>query len=61
VVGDHVWIGLNAVLLKGAIVGRDAVIGMNSIVIHEVPERSLAVGSPARVIRQGITWSKQLI
>lgn len=58
---DHVWIGLNVVLLKGAVVGTDSVIGVNSVVTQEIPARSLAAGAPARVIRQGITWSHDLI
>jgi carbonic anhydrase/acetyltransferase-like protein (isoleucine patch superfamily) len=61
VVYDHVWIGLNVVLLKGVVIGRDSVIGVNAVVTQEIPERSLAAGAPARVIRGGITWSKDLI
>lgn len=53
-IGDHSLIGINAVVLNGARVGRCCVIAANALVGEgvEVPERSVFVGSPGRVIRQ---------
>ncbi|TKC86377.1 gamma carbonic anhydrase family protein [Trinickia terrae] len=53
-IGDHSLIGINAVVLNGARVGRCCVIASNALVGEgvEVPERSVFVGSPGRVIRQ---------
>ena len=60
VVEDHVWIGIGACLLAGARVGRGAIIGAGSIVTSEIPPFSLAVGVPARVIRENVSWSRGL-
>jgi acetyltransferase-like isoleucine patch superfamily enzyme len=45
------WIGVNAVILPGVTVGRNAVVGANSVVNEDVPDFAVAVGSPAKVIR----------
>jgi acetyltransferase-like isoleucine patch superfamily enzyme len=50
-VGDRVWIGANVTVLKGVRIGNDAVIGAGSVVTKDVPERAIAVGVPARVIK----------
>ena len=53
-VGDGALIGINAVVLNGARIGRNCIVGANALVTEgkEIPDGSLAVGSPARVIRQ---------
>jgi acetyltransferase-like isoleucine patch superfamily enzyme len=51
-VGDNVWCGANVVITSGVTVGERSVIGANSVVTRDVPARSIAVGAPARVIRQ---------
>ncbi|HHQ4611724.1 MULTISPECIES: DapH/DapD/GlmU-related protein [Aeromonas] len=50
-IGDNVWIG-EGVSIVGASIGRNSVVGANSVVTHDIPEYSVAVGSPARVIKQ---------
>lgn len=45
------WIGANAILLPGVIVGRNSVIGAGSIVTKSIPDFSVAVGNPAKVIK----------
>jgi acetyltransferase-like isoleucine patch superfamily enzyme len=47
----NVWIGASAMVLQGVTVGEDSVIGAGAVVTHDVPPGSLAVGSPARVVR----------
>jgi acetyltransferase-like isoleucine patch superfamily enzyme len=49
---DGAWLGQNSVILSGVTVGRGAVVGANSVVLEDVPARALAVGSPAKVVRQ---------
>lgn len=46
--GDNVWIGCSCVLLKGVHIGSHSIVGANAVVTHDVPERSCAVGAPAR-------------
>lgn len=49
---DRVWLGTRVIVLKGVRIGHDSVIGAGSVVTHDVPPRSIAVGVPARVVRQ---------
>lgn len=49
-IGDNVFIGAESVVLPGVTVGNNVIIGANSTVTHDIPENSVAVGSPARVI-----------
>jgi acetyltransferase-like isoleucine patch superfamily enzyme len=50
-VGDHVWLGAHVVVSDGATIGRDAIIGAGAVVIGAIPEFAIAVGTPARVVR----------
>lgn len=50
-VGDGAWLGQNVLVGPGVTIGRGAVVGANSVVLEDVPEYSVAVGAPARVIR----------
>lgn len=50
-IGDGSWIGTGAVVLPGAKIGRHCTIGANSVVTGEIPDYSVAVGAPARVIK----------
>ena len=49
-IGDNVFIGAESVVLPGVNIGSNVIIGANSTVTHDIPENSVAVGSPARVI-----------
>lgn len=49
-IGDHVWIGRGAQVLKGVTIGRGAVIAAGSVVSSDVPEGALAMGVPARLV-----------
>lgn len=46
------WIGFGAFIFKGVTVGEGAIVGANSAVTHDVPAYSLAVGSPARIVKR---------
>lgn len=50
-VGNNVWIGYGACILRGVTVGDNAVIGTNAVVTRDVPENAVVGGVPARVIR----------
>ena len=50
-VGNDVWIGARAIIMRGVVIGDGAVIGAGSIVTHDVPSYAIAAGVPARVIK----------
>lgn len=52
VLEDRVWLGARVTVLKGVRIGHDAVIGAGSVVTRDIPPCSVAVGVPARVVRQ---------
>lgn len=51
VVGDDVWIGSNVTVLDGVGIGAHAVIGAGAVVTKDIPDWGVAVGNPARVVR----------
>jgi acetyltransferase-like isoleucine patch superfamily enzyme len=50
-IGDNVWLGANVVVTSGVTIGERAVVGANSVVVQDVPPRTIAAGVPARAIR----------
>ena len=62
-VGDRTLVGINAVILDGAKIGSDCIIGANSLVKANavIPDGSLVVGSPGVVVRQLDEQSKQFL
>lgn len=56
VIKDNVWIGKNVTILKGVTIGEGVVIGAGSVVTKSIPPYCLAVGNPAKVIRENIYW-----
>lgn len=51
VIGDDVWVGANCVITPGVHIGNHCVIGAGSVVTHDIPDHSLALGSPAKVVK----------
>jgi len=51
-IGDGSWLGHGVVVLPGAKIGKHVAVGANSVVTGELPDFCVAVGSPARVIKQ---------
>lgn len=51
-IGDGSWLGHGCIVLPGVTIGRHVVVGANSVVTHDLPDYCVAVGTPARVIRQ---------
>ena len=49
-IGNNVFIGANSTILPGVIIGNNTIIGAGSVVTKDIPENSIAVGNPAKVI-----------
>jgi len=61
-IGDDSWIGANAVITAGSKIGKHCVIGAGAVVTGIIPDYSIAVGNPARIIKKyntlTHTWEK---
>lgn len=62
-VGDYSLIGINAVILNGAKIGKNCIIGANSLIGEgkEIPDGSLVMGSPGKVVRELIEPQKKML
>ncbi|PWU13508.1 MAG: acetyltransferase [Bdellovibrio sp.] len=56
VIGDDVWIGLGATILKGVKIGEGSVIAAGTRVVRDVLPFTLVAGNPARAIRKNVRW-----
>ena len=56
IINNHVWIGVNAVILKGVTIGEGSIVAAGAVVTNDVPERCMVAGNPARVIRENVIW-----
>ena len=50
--GDNVWLGGGVIVCPGVTIGENTVVGAGAVVTRDLPANVLAVGDPARVIRQ---------
>ncbi len=55
-IGNRVWIGVNATILKGVTIGDGAIIAAGAVVTKDVPANTLVGGVPAKIIKENITW-----
>lgn len=51
IIEDDVWIGFNSTILKGVRIGKGAIIGSNTVITKDVPEYSICVGNPSKIIK----------
>ena len=58
IIGDHVWIGYGVKIMKGVNVNSGSMIGADSFLTKDIPAKCMAAGSPARVIRENILWTR---
>ncbi len=57
-IGDHVWLGQNVLVLKGTQIGSGAIIGGGSVVSNKrIPSNTSYAGNPAKQIRSGVLWT----
>lgn len=55
-IGDGVWIGMNATILKGVTIGDKAIVAAGAVVTRDVPARSMVAGVPARVVKNEVEF-----
>ena len=57
-IGDHVWIGLGATILKNAAIPNDSIVGTQAVVTKRFSEpNSVIAGNPAKTVKRNITWA----
>lgn len=52
VIGDNVWVGFQAAILKGVTIGEGAIVAARSVVTKDVPAWSVVAGNPAKVVKE---------
>ena len=52
IINDDVFIGVNSIILPKVNIGQNSIIGAGSIVSHDIPPNVVAMGNPARIIRE---------
>lgn len=52
IIGSNVWISEGVVILPGVTIGNGSIVGANSVVTKSIPANSIAIGAPAKVIKQ---------
>jgi tetrahydrodipicolinate N-acetyltransferase len=57
VIGDRVWVGTRAVVLKGVTIGDGAVVAAGAVVNRDVPAGAVVAGVPARVVGSADSWA----
>jgi len=53
-IGNNVWIGANAIILKGVTLGEGCIVAAGSVVTKSAPAYSLVAGNPARIVKENI-------
>lgn len=59
-VANNVWIGYEALLLKGATVGHGSILGAKTVLSKKISPQCLAAGNPAKVIKSNVTWTPEV-
>lgn len=57
-IGDHVWLGLRTLVMKGARIGTGSVVAAGALVSGHVEDHVVVGGSPARVLRKNVRWAR---
>lgn len=55
-IGNHVWIGTRAIIMKGVTIGDGAIVAAGAIVTKDVPTNCIVAGVPAKIIRENVEW-----
>ena len=58
-IGDHVWLAAYTTVMKGVTIGEGSVVGYRSLVTKNIPSKCVAAGTPAKVVKENIEWSRE--
>lgn len=51
-IGKNIWVGSRSIVLQGVTIGDNSVIGAGSVVTKDVPQNTVAVGRPAKIVKK---------
>ena len=57
-IDEHVWLADNVTILKGVTVGAYSIVGINATLTHSIDSHTIAVGNPAKVVKENIIWEE---
>ena len=55
-IGDNVWIGYRALIMKGVNIGEGSIVAANYVVTKDVPPHCIVAGNPAKIIKENVNW-----
>ena len=58
-IGDHVWVGAYAKILKGVTIQKGSIVALGAIVTKNIPENSIVAGNPAKLVKSGVSWCRE--
>lgn len=58
-IGNNVWLGMRALILKGTTIGDNSIVAAGSIVTSDVEENTIVSGIPAKKIKEDIYWTRE--
>lgn len=53
-VGERSFIGANATIKQGTVIGNDVIVGAGSVILNDIPNNSVVVGNPGKIIKKNI-------
>ena len=59
ILGNHVWIGMECILMPGTNIGDCSIVGASTLVNKKIPPHCLVVGTPCRIMEEGVDWSRK--
>ena len=59
-IGNHVWLGMRAIILKGVTIGDNSIVAAGSIVTKDVKANTIVSGNPARQVKENKNWTREL-
>ena len=61
IIGNHVWVGAYAKIMKGSVIPNNCIVGLNAVVTKKFDTETVTIGgSPARVLKTGVLWDRDL-
>ncbi len=61
-IGDHIWLGQNVLILKGSVIGSGAIIGGNAVLSNKrIPSNTSVAGNPARIMKHDVFFSSECV